>query len=113
MIFTGQLNAASKLNPTHPRPRLCGSDTGRPRMTGPGYPMDTALYVQPAASLLTRETIRLGVNIGPESTCRCVVSPVTRILTCVPPTSTTRTFIRGSTYPAFLNCALLDTITSI
>src|SRR5215467_6992134 len=36
MTLTGRPNAPAKSNPTHPRPRLCGSAIGRPRSTGPG-----------------------------------------------------------------------------
>src|SRR5580700_10539024 len=34
--------------------------------------------------------------VGPESNWRCSFSPVTRTLTCVPPTSITKTFIDHS-----------------
>src|SRR5215467_5968566 len=90
--FTGRRNAAAKSNPTQPRPRLCGSAIGQPCRTGPGYPIDTTSYVQPRASFLTADTICLGVNVGPDGNERSSVWPVARILTEVPPTSTTNTF---------------------
>jgi len=42
---------------------------------------------------LTPDTIRLGVNVGPDGNERRSVCPVARILTEVPPTSTTNTFL--------------------
>src|SRR5215467_4676795 len=90
--FTGRPNAAAKSNPTHPRPRLCGSAIGQPCRTGPGYPIDTTSYVQPRASFFTPDTICLGVNVGPDGNERSSFCPVARILTEVPPTSTTNTF---------------------
>src|SRR5262245_48884934 len=50
-------------------------------------------YVHPRASFLTPDTIRLGVNVGPDENERRSVCPVARILTEVPPTSTTSTFL--------------------
>src|SRR3984893_6428550 len=90
--FTGRPNAAAKSNPTHPRPRLYGSAIGQPCKTGPGYPIDTTSYVQPRASFSTPDTICLGVNVGPDGNERSSFCPVARILTEVPPTSTTNTF---------------------
>src|SRR5664279_3057797 len=58
--FTGQPKARSKLKPTHPGARLCGSATGLPLATGPGYPIDIASYFQSAASFLTPSTIAFG-----------------------------------------------------
>src|SRR6266446_1165614 len=104
MTFTGQPNAAAKSNPTHPRPRLRGSATGRPWRTGPGYPIDTTSYFQSPASFLTSDTIRLGVSVGPDANARRSCCPVARIFTEVPPTSTTSTFRLGDdlTRPARL-----------
>src|SRR5262249_11967097 len=90
--FTGRPNAAAKSNPTQPRPRLCGSAIGQPCRTGPGYPIDTTSCVQPRASFLTSDTIRLGVSFGPDVNRRCSRCPVARIFTEDPPTSTTSTF---------------------
>src|SRR5215510_10109548 len=90
--FTGRPNAAAKSNPTHPRPRLYGSAIGQPCRTGPGYPIDTRSYVQPRASFFTPDTICLGVNVGPDGNERSSFCPLARILTEVPPTSTTNTF---------------------
>src|SRR5262245_47438768 len=50
-------------------------------------------YVHPLASFLTPDTIRLGVNVGPDGNERRSACPVARILTEVPPTSTTSTFL--------------------
>lgn len=91
MTFTGRPSTAAKSNPTHPRPRLCGSAIGRPRRTGPGKPIDTTSYLQSRASFFTPETMRLGVNVGPDGNDRCSFCPVARILTEVPPTSMTST----------------------
>ena len=91
--FTGRPKAAAKSNPTQPRPRLCGSATGRPRRTGPGI-ADRHHVIRPsAASFLTPETIRLGVSVGPDGNDRRSCCPLARILTEVPPTSTTSTFL--------------------
>src|SRR5580704_1795240 len=90
-ILTGQPNAAPKSNPTHPHPKLYGSAIGRPRRTGPGYPIDTRSYIQSPASFLTPETIRLGVSVGPDKNDRRSLCPVARILTELPPTSTAST----------------------
>src|SRR5208337_2148086 len=92
--FTGRLNARLKLNPTQPLPRLRGSATGRLRSTGPGKPIETASYFHPPAIFLTPDTICLAVNVGPDSNFRGSRSPLTRTLTCVPPTSMTSTFIK-------------------
>src|SRR5262245_23808497 len=91
--FTGRPNAAAKSNPTHPRPRLYGSAIGQPCRTGPGYPIDTRSYVQPRASFFTPDTICLGVNVGPDGNQRSSFCPLVRILTEVPPTSTTNIFL--------------------
>src|SRR5499433_4540705 len=96
--FTGRPNAAAKSNPTHPRPRLCGSAIGQPCRTGPGYPIDTTSYVQPRASFFTPDTICLGVNVGPDGNERSSFCPVARILTEVPPTSTTNTFAAADVF---------------
>src|SRR5262249_39896745 len=66
---------------------------GQPCRTGPGYPIDTTSYVQPRASFFTPDTICLGVNVGPDGNERSSFCPVARILTEVPPTSTTNTFL--------------------
>src|SRR5215470_15357313 len=50
-------------------------------------------YLHPRASFLTPDTIRLGVIFGPDGNERRSVCPVARILTDVPPTSTTSTFL--------------------
>src|SRR3954468_211838 len=55
--------------------------------------MDTRSCAHPAASFLTPETIRLGVNVGPDGNERRSCCPLARILTEVPPTSTTSTFL--------------------
>src|SRR6186997_2806827 len=49
--------------------------------------------VHPTASFLTSETIRLGVSVGPDGKDRRSCCPLARILTEVPPTSTTSTFL--------------------
>src|SRR6516225_10403329 len=94
IILTGQPNACTKSNATHPRPRLTGSADGRPFNTGPGYPSETASYAQSAASFFTLDAIRLGVSVGPDRKDRLSVCPVARIFTEVPPTSMTSTFLR-------------------
>src|SRR5262245_2615825 len=60
--------------------------------TVPVYPIDTTTYVQSRASFLTPDTIWLGVNVGPDKNERFSFCPLARILTEVPPTSTTNTF---------------------
>src|SRR5271169_1783254 len=92
--FTGQPNAAVKLKPTQPPPRLRGSATGRFRKTGPGKPIETASYFQSPTTSFTPSTICLAVRVGPEANFRGSRSPVTRTFTCVPPTSTTKTFMQ-------------------
>src|SRR5712691_7045123 len=92
--FTGQPKADLKLKPTHPPPRLRGSATGRFRKTGPGKPIETASYFQSPVTFFTPATICLAVSVGPEANFRGSRSPLTSTLTCVPPTSTTNTFIR-------------------
>src|SRR5262249_61777195 len=52
----------------------------------------TTSLVHALASFLTPDTISLGVNVGPDGNERSSVCPVARILTEVPPTSTTNTF---------------------
>src|ERR1041384_3599011 len=93
MTFTGLPKALWKSKPAHPLPRLCGSTTGRPCRTAPGYPIATASYDQPSARRFTAATARRGVNVGPDATLRGTRDPVARILRCVPPMSTTRTFM--------------------
>src|SRR5262249_6890234 len=100
ITLTGQLNATSKSNPAHPDPRLTGSASGRFLTTTPGYPIDTASYLQSFARFLTPATICLGVNLGPDGNSRDRFCPVARIFTWVPPTSTTSTFIEPSMYSA-------------
>src|SRR5262245_1845530 len=60
--------------------------------TVPVYPIDTTSYVQSRASFLTPDTIWLGVSVGPDGNERFSFCPLARILTEVPPTSTTNTF---------------------
>src|SRR5215469_11508037 len=62
-------------------------------MTGPGYPIATQSNCHSAASCLTPDTILAGVRFAPETNFRGASFPVARIFTCVPPTSTTRTFL--------------------
>ncbi len=92
--FTGQPNADLKLKPTQPLPRLRGSATGRFRRTGPGKPIETASYFQSPITFFTPATICWAVRVGPDTNFRGSRSPLTSTLTCVPPTSTTSTFIR-------------------
>src|SRR5215469_4259917 len=61
--------------------------------------METASYFQSAVIFFTPATICLAVNLGPDANFRGSLSPVTRTLTCVPPTSITRTFIKPSRRP--------------
>src|SRR5450755_608177 len=89
-ILTGQPSAFLKSNPTQPRPRLCGSATGLPWSTGPGYPMDATEYSQPGMAFRMAVTILAGVIFGPEGISTRVLCPVARTLTWVPPTSRTR-----------------------
>src|SRR5262245_66224375 len=60
--------------------------------TVPVYPIDTTSYLQSRASFLTPDAICLGVNVGPDGNERSSFCPLARILTEVPPTSTTNTF---------------------
>src|SRR5262249_17507795 len=53
-------------------------------------------YSQSAASFLTPSTICRADIPGPDSNFRGTFCPVVRIFTCVPPTSTTSTFISVS-----------------
>src|SRR5262249_41018689 len=54
---------------------------------------DAASYFQSPASSLTPRTICSAVSPGPEGNSRRSSCPVARIFTCVPPTSTTSTFM--------------------
>src|SRR6266550_3730032 len=56
--------------------------------------MDTTSYFHLCASALTPVTICSAVRVGPDTNWRCSRCPVASILTCVPPTSTTSTFMR-------------------
>src|ERR1700730_4271557 len=90
-ILTGPPNAVWKANPTHPPPRLCGSHKGRPWITGPGYPMETTEYSQPAAAFRTSLTIFLAVIFDPDGILTGSLPPVSSTFTFVPPTSITNT----------------------
>ena len=84
--------ARAKSKRTQPRPRFTGSCAGRPSFTGPGKPMATASYFQSATAFLTEAAMRAAVRVGPEGTLRGAFWPLTRTLTLLPPTSTTRIF---------------------
>src|SRR3954465_10579896 len=56
--------------------------------------------VHPTASFLTSVTIRLGVSVGPDGKDRRSCCPLARILTEVPPTSTTSTFLSEDFFAA-------------
>src|SRR5215813_12762065 len=64
-------------------------------------------YVHPLASFLTPDTIRLGVKVGPDGNDRRSVCPVARILTEVPPTSTTSTFLAENVFATRLRVAFM------
>src|SRR5262249_40656986 len=55
--------------------------------------IDTTSYLQSAASSFTRDTICLGVSVGPDGNDRASVCPVTRNFTELPPTSMTSTLL--------------------
>src|SRR5215469_3750690 len=95
MTFTGQPNAALKLKPSQPCPRLTGSAKGRFLTTGPGKPIETASYFQSPMIFFTPMTICLAVSVELDSNFLGSRSPVTSSFTCVPPTSMTSTFIRS------------------
>src|SRR5215467_1554554 len=61
--------------------------------------METHPYFHPLESRLTPDTMRWGVNPGPETNFRGSSCPVARIFTCVPPTSMTRTPMAMSRVP--------------
>src|SRR5215207_7096945 len=90
MMRTGQAKAAERSKPTHPEPRLPGSELGPCGPTRPGYPIETASYSQPLDSLRTPSTICPGVSVFPEGILRGSVCPAARILTFEPPISTER-----------------------
>src|SRR5438105_15817770 len=92
MIRTGRPNAFLKSNLTQPLPRFHGSRTGRPLLTGPGNPIDTASYAQSLATSRTARTMTCGVIRGPDGIFTGVRWPDARTLIFVPPTSTTRIF---------------------
>src|SRR5574340_1055598 len=69
-----------------------GSSAGWPSFTGPGNPIVTASYAQPADAFLTPATMARAVSRGPEGTLRGAGWPLARILMLFPPTSTTSTF---------------------
>src|SRR5665213_2055607 len=96
ITLVGAPNAVSKSKPTHPLPRLTGSETTRPPWTGAGTPTETASQRHPSAVLRAAATISVGVNVGPDGARRLSASPFTSTLTCDPPTSTART-ARSST----------------
>src|SRR5262245_39675923 len=64
-------------------------------------------YVHPLASFLTPDTIRLGVKVGPDGNDRRTVCPVARILTEVPPTSTTSTFLAENVFATRVRVAFM------
>src|SRR5215467_15044038 len=64
-------------------------------------------YVHPLASFLTPDTIRLGVKVGPDGNDRRSVCPVARILTEVPPTSTTSTFLAENVFATRVRVAFM------
>src|SRR5215475_3501842 len=64
-------------------------------------------YVHPLASFLTPDTIRLGVKVGPDGNDRRSPCPVARILTEVPPTSTTSTFFAESVFATRVRVAFM------
>src|SRR5262249_53369398 len=100
-------------------PKLCGSAIGRFDITGPGYPMETTSYLHSLTAFRTPDTICWAVIVGPDASLQGSFCPVASILTCVPPTSTTSTFILkpGHFPPAFnvglMSVAHLDSITAI
>jgi len=95
MILTGRPNAPRKSKPTQPLPKLLGSAIGRLCNTAPGYPIETASYSHVPMIRLTLETICCGVILGPDGNSRAVLCPVARTFTCVPPTSSTSTFMQA------------------
>src|SRR5277367_2634705 len=109
-IFTGHPKAFSKLNPTHPRPRLCGSRKGCPLIIGPGYPSEIQSYFQSAVAFFTSFTIFPGVIVGPDGYFRGSFSPVAKSFTFVPPTSITSTrglFPAVEVFFSFMDSALM------
>ena len=90
-ILMGRPKAFLKSNPTQPPPKLCGSLSGRPFTTGPGYPIDTTSYSHDFAAASTAFTIFAGVMVGPESILIGSFCPEASTFTCVPPTSITNT----------------------
>ena len=83
---TGRPNADLKSKPTHPRPRLCGSDMIRPSRTSPGKPIATTSYFQSAASCLDAGDHLLGRQ-SPTRTGTSAASSV-------PPRGSSRSFRR-------------------
>src|SRR5215467_4373029 len=64
-------------------------------------------YVHPVAIFLTPDTIRLGVKVGPDGNDRRSVCPVARILTEVPPISTTSTFLAENVFATRVRAAFM------
>src|SRR5215510_3272403 len=64
-------------------------------------------YVHPMASFFTPDTFRLGVKVGPDGNDRRSVCPVARILTEVPPTSTTSTFLAENVFATRVRVAFM------
>src|SRR5258708_9253275 len=104
MILTRRPNAFLKSNLTQPLPKFHGSWVGRPFLTGPGKPIDTASYFQSPVTSRIARTMPRGVRRGPDGTLSGIRCPATRPLTFVPPPPPTRTFTpaplpSGDPYP--------------
>ena len=96
--LTRCLNAASKSNPTQPRPRLCGSANGRFRTYRfRGSQWTSRHTASPLASFRDSGDHLLRRHApGPDGNLRGSSCPVARILTFVPPISITSTFMMKS-----------------
>ena len=64
---------AAKSNPTHPRPRLCGSAIGRPWSTGAGIADRHHVVLPVSGELLDAGDHLLGVSVGPDGNCSALV----------------------------------------
>src|SRR5207302_1101738 len=85
-------SALAKLKPAHPLPKCFGSLTIRPLRTGAGKPIHASSNLHPRAVSLSLATSCCGLSRGPEGNSRSSREDLSSF-TCVPPTSTTRTFL--------------------
>src|SRR5436309_9320392 len=89
---TGIPSAFEKLKPIQPLPKCFGSLVIRPLRSGAGKPIDARSNFQPRTVSLNLARNCFGPIRAPEGNWRSLRGDISNF-TCVPPTSTTRTFL--------------------